>query len=189
MYKQCMTDQSTRRQRQLEQGLMDMMLHKRFDEISVSDLCDGMQIPRKSFYRYFSNKEGALYAMIDHAIVEFNAFVLTENVFEADTPLRMMERFFTYWKDNRRLLDALAKSGLSGVLVQRSIDYSEKELGLNRFMPEDAQLVRSYGVTYSVCGLMTMLVRWHHEGFQQSVEKMAKIAVRLMNEPMLAEID
>ena len=43
MYKHCMTDQSTRRQRQLEQGLMDMMLHKRFDEISVSDLCDGMQ--------------------------------------------------------------------------------------------------------------------------------------------------
>lgn len=187
MYKQCMTEQSSRRQRELEQGLLEVMLRKQFDEISVSDLCEELRIPRKSFYRYFSNKEGALHALIDHAILEYNRYVLTEDAFDENTPLQMMERVFGYWKSNKRLLDALEKSGLSGILVQRSIDYSERELGVSKFMPEDEQLVRSYGVTYSVCGLMTMLVRWHHEGFRQSVQKMAKIAVRLLNEPMLVD--
>ena len=60
MYKICQTEQSTRRQRELEQGLLRLMLHKNYEDISVSDLCDHMQIPRKSFYRYFSSKDGAL---------------------------------------------------------------------------------------------------------------------------------
>ena len=58
MYKFCKTEQSFQRQRELEQGLLAMMEHHRFEEISVSDLCDRLNIPRKSFYRYFSSKDG-----------------------------------------------------------------------------------------------------------------------------------
>ena len=53
MYKLCKTEQSAARQRQLEEGLLTVMLTRRYDEISVSDLCDDLAIPRKSFYRYF----------------------------------------------------------------------------------------------------------------------------------------
>ena len=53
MYKICQTEQSNRRQRELEQGLLQLMLRRNYEDISVSDLCDHLQIPRKSFYRYF----------------------------------------------------------------------------------------------------------------------------------------
>ena len=71
MYKQCKTEQSARRQRQLELGLMQAMLTKRYEDLSVSDLCDQMEVPRKSFYRYFSSKDGCLYALLDHTMMEF----------------------------------------------------------------------------------------------------------------------
>lgn len=71
MYKYCKTEQSVQRQRELEKGLLDMMKYKQFEEISVSDLCDRLHIPRKSFYRYFSSKEGALHALLDHTLLEF----------------------------------------------------------------------------------------------------------------------
>ena len=71
MYKFCKTEQSVQRQRELEQGLLTMMEHQRFEEISVSDLCDRLNIPRKSFYRYFSSKDGALFALLDHTLMEF----------------------------------------------------------------------------------------------------------------------
>ena len=45
MYKLCKPEQSAQRQRQLERGLLEMMKHHRFEEISVSDLCDRMQLP------------------------------------------------------------------------------------------------------------------------------------------------
>ena len=76
MYKLCKTEQSAQRQRMLEQGLLKAMLTQHFDEISVSDLCDEIGIPRKSFYRYFSGKDGALYALIDHTLLTYDGFVL-----------------------------------------------------------------------------------------------------------------
>ena len=51
MYKLCKTEQSAQRQRELEYGLLDAMLVKNYEDISISDLCDHLQIPRKSFYR------------------------------------------------------------------------------------------------------------------------------------------
>ena len=71
MYKYCKTEQSVQRQREMEKGLLDMMKYKQFEEISVSDLCDRLNIPRKSFYRYFSSKEGALHALLAHTLLEF----------------------------------------------------------------------------------------------------------------------
>ena len=37
MYKLCKTEQSARRQRQLEQGLLSMMASIQYEQISVSD--------------------------------------------------------------------------------------------------------------------------------------------------------
>ena len=65
MYKLCKSEQSAARQRWLEQGLLQEMLLRRYEDISISDLCARLQIPRKSFYRYFTNKDGALFALID----------------------------------------------------------------------------------------------------------------------------
>ena len=71
MYKLCKTEQSAARQRQLEQGLLQAMYTQDYEDISISDLCDRMGVPRKSFYRYFSNKDGALFALLDHTLMEF----------------------------------------------------------------------------------------------------------------------
>ena len=70
MYKICKTDQSAARQREIELGLLSMMLEQPFESITISDLCDRLCIPRKAFYRYFSGKDGALFALIDHTMLE-----------------------------------------------------------------------------------------------------------------------
>ena len=71
MYKLCKTEQSAARQKELEQGLLAAMSVQNYEEITISDLCKKMNIPRKSFYRYFTSKEGALHALLDHTILEF----------------------------------------------------------------------------------------------------------------------
>lgn len=185
MYKQCRTEQSSLRQRQLEQGLLEMMIHQHFDEISVSDLCDHMGIPRKSFYRYFSSKEGALHALLDHAVLDCNGSVMGDDMLDMSNQLLMMERLFAYWKENRKLLDALARSGLSGLLIQRANDQAQRELLSSPFLVGEEEQIRYYGMLFMTCGLLTVIVQWHHDGFPQSAKQMAKIAMRLLNEPVL----
>ena len=53
MYKLCKTEQSVRRQREIENCLFDILKEKKYDEITITELCERMNIPRKAFYRYF----------------------------------------------------------------------------------------------------------------------------------------
>lgn len=185
MYKLCKTEQSARRQRELERGLLNAMSIHQYEEISVSDLCDQMGIPRKSFYRYFSSKDGALHALIDHTLLEFESFPSNLKPGEKRTYQKDLERFFLFWKSQKPLLDALERSGISGVLVTRSIEHAMSDAGSpRRFQPQDERIAREHATTFAVCGLMSIVLNWHHSGYLLRPDQMAEIGVQLMTKPL-----
>ena len=55
MYKICHTEDSSRRQRELEQGFLEMLRSQPYDKITLTELCRQLNVPRKSFYRYSSS--------------------------------------------------------------------------------------------------------------------------------------
>ena len=187
MYKKCQSEQADLRQRRLEQGLLDIMGRKAYDEISVSDLCAEMGVPRKTFYRYFSGKDGALHALIDHVLMDFDAKVGIESARgQHENAVQYMEQVFQYWVDNQPLLDALARNNLNGVLVQRAVEYTKEFDTLPAFFQSASQQLRNYATMFSVCGLMTMLIQWHQDGFSESVEQMAQLAIHLFSQPLFS---
>ena len=186
MYKQCQTESSARRQRELEQGLLRVMLKKQYDEITVSDLCQEINVPRKSFYRYFSGKDGALYALIDHALMDYDMYAAFPEQGKEPTPMDYMKGVFRYWVYHKELLDALRKSGLSGLLIQRAMEYSNDMDTIPRFLQISDRRLREYGTMFMVCGLMTMIVQWHHDGFFKTAEEMAQLAMQLLTQPLFS---
>ena len=186
MYKQCQTESSARRQRDLEQGLMRVMLKKQYDEITVSDLCQEINVPRKSFYRYFSGKDGALYALIDHALMDYDMYNTHPDTTDEKRPIQYMEGVFRYWVYHKELLDALRKSGLSGLLIQRAMEYSNDMDTIPRFLQIGDRRLRKYGTMFMVCGLMTMIVQWHYDGFSKTAEEMAQLAMQLLTQPLFS---
>ena len=185
MYKLCKTEQSAQRQRQLENGLLQMMTSRRYEEITVSDLCEHLQIPRKSFYRYFSSKDGALYALIDHTLMEYESFVSPLDGRKGRTLKSDMLRYFLFWVEHKSLLDALEKDGMSGILVERAVSHSLSESVMpKRFLKGDSLEICRQVTMFTVCGLMSMVLTWHHDGYKQSAEMMADIACRLLSKPL-----
>ena len=77
MYKLCSTEQSASRQQILEQSLLEEMQLRPFEDISVSELCVKADIPRRTFYRYFADKQSALDAILDHFLLTFDRLLLT----------------------------------------------------------------------------------------------------------------
>ena len=184
MYKICQTEQSTHRQRKLEQGLLQLMLHKNYEDISVSDLCEYMNVPRKSFYRYFSGKDGALYSLIDHTLADF---------YQAPVPPKKsrgnamgdLDLFFTYWYNNKLFLDALQRSSLSGILMERANSFALREGFIPqkfKAIPEDKQ---SIALSFAICGLMAMTLSWHLQGFTISPDEMTRLAINMLTTPLL----
>lgn len=184
MYKICQSEQSAKRQKELEQGLLQLMLKHNYEDISVSDLCEHMNIPRKSFYRYFSSKDGALYALIDHTLALFFEMPTTQSKARG-TAMGDLDLYFVFWYENRALLDALHRSSLSGILVERATNFAVKEGHLPRKfknMPPEAQ---GLAMAFSVCGLMSMILYWHRGGFQVTPDEMTRLAQNILTAPLL----
>ncbi|MBQ6839171.1 MAG: TetR/AcrR family transcriptional regulator [Oscillospiraceae bacterium] len=185
MYKQCKTEQSAQRQRQLELGLMQMMLTKRYEEISVSDLCDEMNVPRKSFYRYFSSKDGCLFALLDHTMMEFFDSGLGALGLTPGTAIGDLDRYFVFWKEHRLLLDALQRNSLSGILVERAMSLAQRERLMPGYIRNWAQDLQQLALSFAVSGLLSMVVQWHKQNFSTPASEMTRIAVAMLTKPLI----
>ena len=182
MYKLCVSEQSAQRQRELEAGLLELMQTRLYEDITVSDLCSYLQIPRKAFYRYFSGKDGALHALLDHTLLEYP--LPAAPVSEKDMH-SSMETYFRFWKSQKPLLDALSRSGLTSELIHRSLALTMSGGSITvRRAPEDDRLTYEHIMLFTLSGLLSLVIQWHRSGFQESISRMAAIAHRLLLQPL-----
>lgn len=135
-----------------------MMKKQRYQEITVTGLCKEMEIPRKTFYRYYDALEDVLYAIIDSALTEGFLYL------EIKTDL---VGFFSYWKKHKGLLDVLEKSSLSPLMMNRIFER------FNESVYEESFSNKELRYTGYIAAIMTMLLIWHHSGMKQSAEEMS----------------
>lgn len=185
MYKICKTEQSAARQKELEQYLLKEMLQRHFDDISISDLCDGLNIPRKAFYRYFSGKRGALDALIDHTLFEFDSLTLKMGQRKDITQRNYLEFYFRFWHNQKDLLDAIDHSNLWEVLMDRSVNYAQEELNrTKKHLPSYQQEEGAYLTKFTVYGMMGIIQLWYRNGFAHSPETLAGITFRSLSQSL-----
>lgn len=189
MYKLCKTEHSAARQRQIEYGLLDLMSLKPYDDISVSDLCDHMQIPRKSFYRYFSGKEGALHALLDHTMLDYEGFNAVYLNNDRRTLEKELSQFFMFWLTQKKLLDVLVRNKLSGLLVERALSNAIQSTTIpQRFLRDLSPFMQKQINLFCISGLMSIVLTWHQDGYQESVDQMAASTTRLLSYPLFPDI-
>ena len=183
MYKKCTTEQSAARQKVFEQGLLQAMLSRDYEDISISDLCDQMQIPRKSFYRYFSGKDGALHALLDHTLLEFVQGDFGKGV--RSDAIGELESFFVFWHERRELLKALVRSRLGGLLVERATYHAIHERMMPKYLLTMPVEVQQMSLTFVVCGLLSMVLQWHNHNYRETPGEMAQMATMMLTMPLI----
>jgi len=179
MYKVCHTEESSRRQRELEQGLLTAMVRQPYEKITLTDLCRQMAIPRKSFYRYFPTKDDCLLALIDHTLSDCNDTALMgwNGTQELDQNAQL--RFFSFWMEHKAFLDAIVGNGFRYLLLDRTtviVDRMKENSVTESFARDQVE----YFVAH---GLMTTVLRWHHYGFRSSPEEMAEVFAQILRSP------
>ena len=190
MYKLCKTERAARRQREIEIGLLDALCHKRFEDITVSELCDSIGVPRKAFYRYFDSKEGALRGLIDHTLAGFGSKASEYTEKRKRSLAGDIEEFFLFWQEHRALLEALNKSNLFSHLVDAALDFPIRDMvSLQKFLPDDSEYMRRSIFKFAICGLMFTMLSWYKGGFAESPREMARTACRMLSRPLFPNLD
>ena len=179
MTKICTNEKTAARQRWIENGLMELMQKYKFEDITATDLCRYLELPRRSFYRYFDDMEDVLDSLMNHTF---------QDMAIADTGLTVaeLEKYYEFWFRNRALLNALAHSGMDGKVTEYAMRYSNRD-SLKKYLPVNdpgMDLSREMNL-FVISGLSSLMISWHAEGFLKTPHQMASIAYRMLSEPLL----
>lgn len=182
MYKTCHTEESSRRQRELENGLLAALASQPYEKLTITELCRALGVPRKTFYRYFPTKDDCLLALVDHALADCNEIALRGWDGSRELGADVQAGFFRYWYDRREFLDMVASNGLQYLLLDRTtaiVDRMKANGPSGAFARDQVE----YFVAY---GLMMVVLRWHHFGFLCPPEEMGEVFEKLLDNPEIS---
>ncbi len=190
MYKLCKTEQSAKRQREIENALLDMMSKKSYTEISITELCEKLCMPRKTFYRYFDSKDDTLYALIEHTMTEYQDFAAAPSKDGIRTLMGEIENYYRFWICHKPLLDALYKNNMLEKIIDVSMNFPVNDMvSLQKFLPDDSEWAREKIFKFAVCGLCFQMIDWYRGGFKISISDMARISCRTLSKPLFPNLD
>ncbi len=183
MYTMCVTEKTAEQQKIFEQTFLQMLLEDDYDNITISDLCRRAGLSRKIFYRLYEKKADLLYSMIDRALMESDSYVPDPSVGPGE-----FHRFFAFWQYKKDLLDALLKHQNSSLLTDRAIRFAMREMGspVREFGTEKEK--GSYeAIVFYLSGIFSLLLVWHAQGYDKSIDEMSKILMDLLTNPAFTE--
>ncbi len=188
MYKVCRTERSANRQKLIEETLLSIMREKRFEDITVTELCEKMNMPRKAFYRYFDGIDSALVGLVEHTLADFKAEKIDMNGIRSLQ--KELEAFFVFWQKQRNFLETLDKSGVIGALMQSSLSFPIGSIiSLERLLPDEEPALRATIYRFAISGLISIVLDWYRDGFRISVPEMARVAIRILTKPPFPNLD
>ncbi len=184
MYKKCTTERTAKQQKVFEKCLLELMSVKPYTDISITELCQKALLSRYTFYRLFERKDDVLDAIVDRALLgshqhQSSDMVTDTNFYESNI------RFFSYWKEQEQLLDALNANGKSTLLIERCLDYLlTVDDSIADFFRAEESGYSEQVMQFCMSGVFMLIINWHRSGFQRSVEEMADSLEMLLRRPI-----
>lgn len=181
MYRRCTLEKAVQTQKKYEDCLIALMKEKPYAEITINDICDRMGTSRKSFYHFFKNKQGCLYAFLDRLFFEFMDYRIPEGTDLKGYPLRLIRQML-YQLENREITELLICNNLYGILDERLVLLT-KENAQSNGVPTNS--FEEDSIVYYLCGVMGIRYNWHINGYQRSMYEVADSILRLATPEML----
>jgi len=172
--------------KKLAESMEELLLTKRFDEITVQDICEKSDICRTTFYRHFRDKYDLVGYIFDgENIIIKNKCRTTESFFaEIKEYLdflynkkELSEKAFEYIGQNS-LMDVIYECGVASMRERIAPFFDGK-------IPEDVE----NSIDFYISATIYLTKRWVMDGFKKTTEEMAKINYENMPENLKAFIE
>jgi AcrR family transcriptional regulator len=173
---------SKRTRKLLGDALVELMLEKHFERITVQDILDRADVGRSTFYAHYRDKEGLLMSEIEQVIHELEAYTTAAG--NPQHGLLPSLELFRHVKEQRRLMRAFVWGRGAELLTQDFQDRVSKiiEQNIRSMLVDSATISVPLSVVASfVASTYLLLLRWwFDEDMQHTPEQMDEIFQKLV---------
>lgn len=176
-------DQRVRRTRdRLGDALVELLVQKPFDDITVQDVLDGAGVSRSTFYTHYRDKNDLFLSDVE----EFFESMATALSRFGDKSERVapVQELFAHIGEARPFYNALVESGRMPDVMElglghfgRGIEQRLNEIPRARTIPPDRRAAIAHGLAGSLFSLLTW---WVQHGMTLSPDEMDKLFHRLV---------
>lgn len=173
----------------LKQALLNLISQKPFEQIVIKDITAEAGVSYPTFFRQFSSKEHLLEYIAGEEIRQL--FLLTQPVFEAQTPQAALRTQCEYVAARRELWSTLLTEGAASVMregfsrVAVEVGYERKITGKlsNPWLPQEL------AAAFVVSGLFEILSWWLRQDDNYPVENVVIFMEELIVNPTMVPRD
>lgn len=170
---------------QFEDALLELMEQMPYTQITIVHLIKKVNVSRKTFYRYFPDKDACLRALVQRYVKDSAIYTSTHATLET-TVAQSYPIQLRFWKASSTFLTVLIRNDLIHVLQQEIMNHiraEEKDLmrGLctpNGEFDEDC-------LYFFASGMCRMLTIWCASEFRIPMETVAQKLERLLHMPLI----
>ena len=189
MYRICNTPRTMKVQHEYIKHLFFLMEQKPYSEISVLDICNHANGSRRSFYRYFKNKEGCLWALLDMVITRYYSYKMPIELKRKGYPDEVLS-YLSYHRERSAFYSILLRDHLFDIYIDRVVEcakingvYALRWFGIAEgIYSEDALIFHLHGV-------MALIKNWHLSGYERSIYEMTDIICHLITGEWAVSVD
>ncbi len=148
----------------IENAFLDLLEEKKFQEISVTDICKKANINRCTFYAHFDNPQSLLESLQEKLVCEF---LKSFNEYNFDTDSKqMIDILFKEIKENKKLFGLLF-SFENQSNIARLIETNMKQKTLNNWLKESNTSLEEADMLfcYIIHGGNAILKKWYDSDF------------------------
>lgn len=159
-------------------ALLNLMKHKSFDSISISELCQAAGLSRTTFYKFFRDKEALLEYLKEDLALGFVTFKKSLDTRNIPSECVAYFHYFTFWYHVREWVDVLLRDGLWERIAMPD-DHSLALLSQRSwegYLSENDQAVEMMQ-HFIAAGCVQLVKWWGNNGYQKTPVEMAELVV------------
>lgn len=179
-------DRRARRTRKLlKESLLNLMSKKRFSDISVSDVTEGADMNRATFYLHYANTQQLLQSVEKDLLAQAQELLDAhmQETIEGGSIRPVLEPILDFVVEERKLCTMLFENDRDSQFTEhllQLIQHNGAEIVEARFYAQDKQRL-SYLLGFVTCGLMGMIRTWFQGGMELPKEELLTAAEQMVD--------
>lgn len=169
-----------RSQKWLTESLLHLMEEKSYKKISIKEISERSDLARQTFYQLFNSKEEILEYHLDNL---FNNYLDEIRNLKIPSIYELARLYFIFFDNNDKFIDQLIQNDLISILNRKFYFYLNE---ISHVLNQDQnEIFNNYALAFISSGLVGILVYWFNENRNLTIDQLALLVGKLLNDNYL----